>query len=156
MLALASFGAPAGAEVTVQFIEPQRYTDAGRHGYGYGLDRTLESIETHLHALGKRCLAPDQSLEIRVHDIDLAGQHEWWRDRGYDFRVMRDITWPRMDLQYASRDRGGALLAETRERVLDMRDLTRSAFVRGRSDPLVYDKAMLTDWFERRFCRASG
>ena len=77
----------------------------------------------------------------------MPGQHEWWRDRGYDFRVMRDITWPRIDLQIAWRDRGGALLAETRERVLDMEYLTRSAFVRGRSDPLVYDKAMLTDWF---------
>lgn len=144
----------AFAEVRVQFVEPQHYIYAGR--YGYDEERALKSIEGQLQALGKRCLAADQTLEIRIHNIDLAGQHEWWRPRGYDVRIMRGVTWPRMDLQYVWKDAGGAVLAQGHERVSDMEYLSRSACVRSDPDPLVYDKAMLTDWFERRFCRASG
>lgn len=43
--------------------------------------------------LGSRCLAADQTLDIRVLDIDLAGHHEWWHRN--DLRVMRDVTWSR-------------------------------------------------------------
>ena len=65
---------------------------------------------------------------------------------------MRGVTWPRADLEYLWKDAQGKVLAEQQERVSDMDYLSRSAFVRSDGDPLVYDKAMLTEWFERRFC----
>lgn len=149
-LALMLPALPATADVTVQFVEPQRYADAG--GYGIEAQRNLASIERHLLSLGKRCLPAGQRLDIRIFDIDLAGRHEWWRAGAYDLRVMRSITWPRMDIQYVWTDEQGQPLADQRERVSDIDYLTRSAFLRFDSDPLVYDKAMLDEWFERRFC----
>jgi hypothetical protein len=135
-------------------VAPERYVDAG--DYGIRAQRNLESIERHLQALGQRCLSAGQSLDIRVLDIDLAGRHEWWRPGAYDVRIMRGITWPRMDLQYTWKDENGRLLAERRERVSDIDYLSRSAFVRFDSDPLVYDKAMLKEWFDGRLCPKVG
>lgn len=154
MLCCSAFGSFAYGDVTMQFVEPQRYTDGGR--YGDDAKRTLMIIEGHLLALGKRCVAADQSLAIRVRDVDLAGRPEWWRVSAYGLRIMHGITWPRMDLQYKLKGADGAVLAQGRDRVADMEYLSRSAYLRGDSDPLVYDRAMLTDWFERRFCRSTG
>lgn len=148
-------GLAARAEVTVQFEEPQRYTDGGEGGYG-AEDRTLRTLERYLKTLGGRCLGEGEALELRILDVDLAGRHEWWQYSGYDVRVMRDITWPRLELEYVWRDRAGQVLGEARERVSDMNYLWRSPYMRYDSDPLPYEKAMLRDWFERRFCRSRG
>lgn len=145
----------ARAEVTVQFVDPQRYTDAGEGGYG--AERSaLRALERHLKTLGGRCLQQGETLELRILDVDLAGRYEWWRSGGYDARVMRDITWPRIDLEYVWRDQAGKLLGQAHERVSDMNYLWRSPYVRYDSEPLPYERAMLRDWFERRFCRGRG
>jgi hypothetical protein len=65
---------------------------------------------------------------------------------------MRGITWPRLDLQYVQRDATGTVLQQDRERVLDMNYLRRSAYVRFDTRPLPYERVMLQDWLERRFC----
>lgn len=145
----------AGPDVTVQFVEPQRYTDGGESGYG-AEGRSLRTLERHLKKLGGRCLREGERLELRILDVDLAGRYEWWRSGGYDVRVMRDITWPRLELEYVWRTGDGQVLGQARERVSDMNYLWRSPYVRYESESLPYEKAMLGDWFERRFCRGRG
>lgn len=149
-LVLAS--AAAAGELQVRFIEPERFTDA-RLDPSYGSSpRLLHIIEQHLQGLADRCLGPSQALEIRVLDIDLAGRQEWWHRSGAsDLRVMREITWPRIHLAYTLR-RDKADVVEARELVSDMNYLWNSASVRGDSVPLPYERAMLTRWFEGRFC----
>ncbi len=142
----------AHAEVTVAFVQPEHYTDAGNHGYD--TERNLRALERHLTEQASRCLSEGETLELRVLDVDLAGRNEWWHRGAHDLRVMRDITWPRIELEYAWRDGAGEALGEGRERVSDQTYLWRSAYVRGDSDALPYEKAMLRDWVERRFCRA--
>jgi hypothetical protein len=139
------------AGLTVRFVAPEHYTDAGN--YAYDTERTLRTLERHLAKLGDRCLAEGEKLELQVLDIDLAGRREWRRGPGYDLRVMREITWPWLELAYVWRDGAGQVLGEGRERVSDQNYLWRSAYVSGSSDELPYEKAMLRDWFERRFCR---
>src|SRR6478735_7324829 len=61
---------PAAAGLQVQFIEPERYTDA-HLDRSYGTDeRVLQIIERHLQGLAGRCLGPGDALQIRVLDID--------------------------------------------------------------------------------------
>lgn len=143
--------APVQAEVSVAFVEPERYTDLGNYGYDH--ERNLRTLEHHLKTQGGRCLQQGQTLALKVFDVDLAGHYEWWHRSGYQLRVMRDITWPRLDLQYAWRDAEGNVLGQGRERVSDMSYLWRSAYVRSDRDELPYEKMMLRDWFERRLCR---
>ena len=140
--------APGG--VTVTFVNPEHYTDAGRHGRD--TERNLRTLQSDLENLGARCLAAGETLDIQVMDVDLAGREEWWHRPGGDLRVMRGITWPRLDLHYVQRDASGAVLRQDRERVLDMNYLWRSAYVRFDTRPLPYERVMLQDWFARRFC----
>lgn len=144
---------PAAAGVAVEFVEPQRYTDAASHGYGSERD-TLRALEGHFRTLGERCLKPGEQLDIRVLNVDLAGQREWWQRSTADIRVMRDVTWPRLDLDYVWRDGNGRVLGEAKnERLADMAYLWHSAYVRSSYEALPYEKLMLRDWFEQRFCR---
>ena len=50
-------------------------------------------------------------------------------------------------------DAAGAVLAEGRERVADMNYLLHSARAPYEADVLPYEKRMVEDWVERRFCR---
>ena len=134
-------------------VEPERYADARLNG-SYGTDeRVLQIIEQHLQRLAGRCLGLGDALHIRVLDIDLAGQEEWWNRSGsYHVRIMRESTWPRIHLAYALRRSNGEMI-EARERVRDMDYLGNSVYIRADSMPLPYERAMLTNWFERTFCR---
>lgn len=154
LLAALVWGGLADAAVIVQFMAPERYTDAG--AYGRDTERHLAVLERHMVKLGTQCLRKGESLELRVLDVDLAGRQEWWRGPAYDLRVTREITWPRIELEYVWRDAAGAVLGQGRERVADMSYLWRSGYVRHDSDELPCEKAMLGDWFERRFCRSGG
>ena len=151
LLVVLTSGMQAWAAVSVTFVEPERYTDAGV--YGAERERNLQTLEQHFRQQGERCLAQGESLELKVFDVDLAGHEEWWQRGSYNLRVMRDITWPRLDLAYVWRDADSKVLGEGRERVSDMSYLWRSAFVRNDTAYLPYEKAMLRDWFGQRFCR---
>jgi len=141
---------PARAEIHVEFVDPQGYTDAG----GYGIDDhdQLAVLEQHFLRLGAACIKGEDRLDLRILNVDLAGRKEWWRPGGYDLRIMQDVTWPRIDLEFVWRDGQGALLDRGPERLVDLDYL---GHVAARTDPdrLPYEKAMIRDWFERRFCR---
>jgi hypothetical protein len=145
-------GVAANAAVAVSFVGAEQYTDAGI--YGADSARNLGVLERHLKTLAARCVAEDDTLHIEILDVDLAGRHEWWRGKAYDVRIMREITWPRLDVRYVWRDAGGTVLAEGRERLADMNYLLHSAHASYESDVLPYEKRMVEDWIERRFCRA--
>lgn len=154
LLLIAMATSPTGAEVTVRFVEPERYTDSGH--FGRDRERNLRALQSHLEQQGARCLADGETLAIDVLDVDLAGCNEWWHRAGHDLRVMRAIAWPQLDVGYVWSDAAGTVLQEGRERVTDMDYLRRSARVRFETAPLPYERAMLRDWFARRFCRATG
>lgn len=85
---------PADAAVSVTFVDPETYTDAGLYrAYGpRSREPAMEGIRRYLEKLGARTLAPDQKLSIEVLDIDLAGRFEPWRAAAYDVRFMTSVT----------------------------------------------------------------
>lgn len=148
---LAGLDAAAG-ETKIGFMQPENFTDARLSRQAPGADAiVLATLERHLQQLGSRCLPQDHSLEFRIHDIDLAGQVEWWQSPSRQTRTMREITWPRITLTYVLQ-RGGRLAAETQEDIRDIEYLLGSHYVRTESMPLPYERTMLTRWFEQRFC----
>lgn len=140
----------ASAEVAVTLSEPEHYIDIGE-GYG-DIHRNTAVLEQHLKTQGAQCLRPGEKLELQVFNVDLAGYNEWWHHPGQDLRVMRDVTWPRIDLGYSWRDANGNVIGSGREWVADMNYLLRSSAARHDRDPLPYEKAMLHDWFEKKTC----
>jgi hypothetical protein len=150
-VAAASAAGAAHAATRVTFAHPQRYTDANLNG-GYGdkaREFALQGIASHLRRLGDRYLAPNQTLNITVLDVDLAGEFEPWRVSGYNTRFMREGTWPRIRMRYRL-DASGRTLKQGEETVAGL-DYLMNAVGRSSSDPLRYEKAMLDDWFRARF-----
>ena len=141
--------ASSHAAVSVRFVNPERYTDAGSYGGG-STEATVAEFSAYLQKLGERFLAPGQNLSIDVLDIDLAGQYEPWRGAMSDVRIMRDITPPRIKLRYVLTEKGRRL-RNGEEDISDMNYQMTSG--RSGSDRYGYEKALLDDWFRRTFPR---
>lgn len=147
LVALVLWAGPASAAaVTVNFVDPEHYTDIGRYG-GIDRKRNLDAIQKIFADLAARYLAADSVLSIDVLDVDLAGRLEPWHNKGDDVRYMRDITWPRMTLRY-TRDGGTA----SEETLADpgYLDFPNPHFS---NEPLSYEKAMIERWFRKTFAQ---
>ena len=140
---------PLHADVTVAFVERDRYGDAGDRPAD--LDRNLERLQSFLVAAAEPCLDADEGLAFSVLDVDLAGRYEWWHHPS-GVRIMRDIDWPRMKVEYRHVDADGETIAEGREWLSDMDYLRRGTRRPTDRRSLRYERAMIERWVERTFC----
>jgi hypothetical protein len=151
----AAVPAAAPAAVTVTFDHPDRYTDlkesANDTENDWGQKDYLPQFQEHLVKEATRLLAPGQHLAITVTDIDLAGDFEPWRGPQFsDVRIVKDIYIPRIKLTFKLTDAAGAVVKEGERNLSDMAFQMRmtNGFA---SDPLRYEKQMLTDWLRDEF-----
>jgi hypothetical protein len=157
----AAAAATGAGRVVVDFVQPERYSDAsdslGRTG---GDAEVLDALRAQIEASALACLAAGQTLSVHVLDIDLAGDYEWWHRRFTPgVRVLRERDWPRIELSYRVSNEavapGGAAAApaatpEQHEVVSDMAYLSGARpAVDGR---LGHERAMLARWVQRRVC----
>ena len=143
--------APAAAQTSVGFVQPDRYTDAeNRWGSGLSLRVTLGEMRRLFTELGNRIVPPGQSLAIEVLDIDLAGLDQPGANQPYGLRVVTDITPPRFVLRYALKERGRILLSG-QETVSDLNFLTRYGGRAASSTTFYYERELIRDWLQSRF-----
>lgn len=140
LLALAA-GA-ASADVTVNYIEPDRFSDLPFSSWER--DDVLKTLTKHFTTLGAK-LPPGQHLRIDVQDVDLAGR--MYPGRGArELRVIQNnAEWPRIDLHYTI-EQDGKVLRSGKAELRDMSFMDR----RGRyadDDALRYERRMIDDWF---------
>ena len=151
LLAGSSRSANAGM-VTVDFVEPTRSTDANVTGMAsrYAEGWVLTELRQYLESLGSR-LGPRQTLQIEVLDIDRAGSREWWHRLPLnEVRIDRDVYPPRISLRYWLLE-DGRVSREGQEILVDQNYLSNPAAYFTSSDPLRYEKLLLSSWFESRF-----
>lgn len=150
MAALACAGTAAVAgTVSVSFVDPSRFTDAGNSSFDE--PGNLATLSRHLQTLGARWLPADQSLQVDVLDVDIAGTVLPSRVDASPLRTLRGrADWPRIHLRYTLSS-GGTALSSADEWVQDMQ-YTRSSLMSMRgSDPLYDEKRMLDRWFREPF-----
>jgi hypothetical protein len=138
--------------VNVSFIHPENFTDASLQG-GYGTTAeqgTLDDIGRFFESLGPMYLKSGQVLKLDVLNVDLAGRIEWWRRNLYDARILRDVYPPRFTLNYRLVE-ARRVLVESQETVVGPNYLANPGIYFSPNDPLRFEKAMLEDWFRRRF-----
>ncbi len=142
--------------LTVTFVEPQRYADAGDTLGGRADPELLALLKRQLETSAARCLPAGQMLSIRVLDVDLAGDVDiaWWRF-GDSIRVLRERARPRVELAYTL-TQGDARGAELREQIVDSNYLMHLGRARYDNARLPHERAMLARWFEARFCAAAA
>jgi hypothetical protein len=150
-LALIAISPSAQADVHVTFTAPETYVDAGlrREDGARAREVTLRTIREQLVRLGERFLAPSQTLEIEVLDIDLAGEIEWWHGP-YDIRFLRSYTWPKIKLRYTLKD-NGETTRSSEEWISDPSYQMNVIAATRSGDVMPYEKEMLARWFRSRF-----
>jgi hypothetical protein len=139
---------PCGAGVTVSFVNPEFYTDAG--DFERDPRQTLTLIDRYLKDSGGRYLSPQESLRIEILDVSLACRPRMLGPVNTVTRICTgEADWPRMRLRYAlvSATTPSALTEET---VVDTTYLRRLE-PKYSSASLPYEKRMLDEWFKARF-----
>ena len=116
-------GVASAATVSVTFVQPEKFTDAG-YSRGRATQRELaelqQEMQWHLQRLADRKLAASDTLQVEVLDIDLAGDFEFNRlTRFSDVRVVRDIASPRIKLRYTL-TQGDRVVTGSDEQLSDM------------------------------------
>lgn len=141
--------------VLVVYDEPEKFTDFNSSGFGSATEKDLkyltEFFTEHISKVAKQNLAADERLEVTFKDIDLAGRFE--PEHGPNFqnvRFFRDITYPRMVLDFRLLGSDGQVLAEGERKLSDMNYNMNLRLPMG-DDEFRHDKALLTDWIRSEF-----
>ena len=143
----------AAGPVAVSWSDPALFSEVT---YGVDRRRTLEGIwvrelAEYLRESAAPRLAAGDRLEIRLLDIDRAGEFEpWHAPRGQDIRVLRNVYPPRINLEYRLVDGSGAIKASGEERLVDLSYLSRGGTLpHATTDTLRHEKRLLDDWLYR-------
>ncbi|MDP1650531.1 MAG: DUF3016 domain-containing protein [Rubrivivax sp.] len=145
-LAVSVLPAAASGTVEVSWLQPERYSDAGRSVADR--ERTMKSLGEYFTQLGRQ-LPDRQTLKLEVLDVDLAGEVEpyGW----HEVRILRGrADWPRMTLRYTLQDGEQTLKADEAQ----LSDMNYFAFQHGlgmHGADLAYEKRMIGQWFGENF-----
>lgn len=134
----------------VQFIQPERYTDAGQNRVGEA-EEVRGELARYFEKLAADILPADQSVRIEVLNIELAGDPPRRGDRQQDPRVLRgQADLPQIELRYTLRA-GDKVLASGTDVVSDLTYLDSPSMYPVKDESLRYEKRMLKKWFVQRF-----
>ena len=142
----------ADSRVSVIFVDPQTFTDLRNEDGGPVSLSLLDQLKQFMRQTGERCVPAGMHLEIRVTDIDLAGEFE--PGRGPEFghiRIVKDLYLPRIKLEFRLTDAQGKVVSAGERELTDPAFQTRDAFARPGNDYLRYEKDLLRDWFRHEF-----
>ncbi|HEY2630430.1 MAG TPA: DUF3016 domain-containing protein [Usitatibacter sp.] len=148
--ALSAAHAAVAATATVEYVKPEKFTDAGRRHANIDRDETLENLKRHLVERAAKLLPADETLAITVTDVDLAGAFEPWQAYSRELRIVKDIYPPKIDLSYRLTRADGAVVKEGTRTLRDTGFLTTPGLSYS-GDNLRYEKIMLDDWMEKDF-----
>jgi len=144
--------APAKPEsrVSVILVNPEKFTDVKMDSWGNHSTELLNRLQTFMQETGDRYVPAGMHLEIKVTDIDMAGEFEPWRGHDFtDIRIIRAIYMPRINLQFKLTDAKGAVVSSGERELEDQAFQWRNAW--PPDDYLRYEKDMLRGWFSQEF-----
>ena len=111
----------------------------------------MKSLSDDLRKRADRVLPAGEQLQVTINDIKLAGSYEpWRRSEQQDIRILKDIYPPRVELHYKLMASDGSTIREGDKKLVDGAYLQRSVAADS-TDPLRYDKRLLSEWVAREF-----
>ena len=84
-------------------------------------------------------------LGVTINDIDLAGDVRF--GGAQELRIVKPIYFPKIKFSYAVTDAKGKIIDKGEAALKDMSFMDRIR--RGREEEFMYDKRLITDWFEQ-------
>ena len=78
--------ASAASRISVTFVQPERFTDVKDSvtGSERGAADLLGDLDRYVQSAGDRIVPAGLRLAVRITNIDLAGEFEWWRGPQFD------------------------------------------------------------------------
>jgi len=146
-LALSASASLALADVQVRFIEPDKFSDAGREFGSRDHEPVLKELKAHLDKLGAQL--PGKDLTVEISNVDLAGGWEPVGRRMEMTRVLRGVSSPSIELSFTLSE-NGKTLQSGKTRLHDLNYMTGMNRY-NESDPIRYERRMLDDWFRDEF-----
>jgi hypothetical protein len=137
--------ADAPSRISVVFVEPEKFTDARYSGSERGSRAILLQLQRFIVDIAARYLGEPMRLEIKITDIDLAGEFEPVRGPQFDHvRVNRTIYPPRIALEFRVGGPEDQTIKEGARTLTDLDYQLRTYY--PREDYLRYEKELLRDW----------
>jgi hypothetical protein len=133
------------ARISVVFVKPEAFADAGYSKTERSSPAILLQLQRFIVDTGSQYLPESMRLEVKITDIDLAGDFELFRGPQFDHvRVNKSIYPPRIVLEFRVVDGGDQTLKEGQRQLTDSDYQLRVDY--PREDPLRYEKEILRDW----------
>lgn len=153
VLACAGNATPAtqpASRISVVFIEPEKFSDARRSALEPTSPAVLRELESFLIDTAARYVPVDMKLDIRVTNIDLAGDFELFRGPQADrVRITKGLYPPRIALQFRFVDASDETVMEGERSLTDLNYQQRAAY--PKENDLRYEKDLLRDWLRDEF-----
>ncbi|HEY7555709.1 MAG TPA: DUF3016 domain-containing protein [Candidatus Binatia bacterium] len=135
----------APARVSVVFVEPDKFTDVRYSETERSSRALLLQLQRFIMDSAARFLPEALRMEIKITDIDMAGDFEPIRGPQLDHvRVNRSVYPPRIVLDFRVVDPGEQTVKEGKRNLTDIDYQLRTAY--PREDYLRYEKELLRDW----------
>jgi hypothetical protein len=135
----------AVSRVSVSFVDPEKFTDSRRAELAPTSAGVLRELEKFMIETGGRYLPETMKLNIRVTDIDLAGDFELFRGPQADqVRITKGVYPPRIMLEFEVIDGAAAVVRSGKRDLTDINYQLRNVY--PREDYLRYEKDILRDW----------
>jgi hypothetical protein len=152
ILLLAAAVTHAG-ELRLEWQEPEKFRDADYTYNGGERSRNivLNNLEKYFTKEAANRLPEGTVLELRVTQLDLAGDFEPWRGAQFsDVRIVKTLYPAQIDFEYRFLAEDGSVIAEGSERLRDTlvpNSIIASHLARTESYP--YVKNLVADWLRK-------
>jgi hypothetical protein len=141
--------------ISVTFVEPEKFTDARRAELQPTSSGVLRELEKFLIYAGPRYVPESMKLNIRVTDIDLAGDFELFRGPQADqVRITKGLYPPHIVLEFEVMDGAAKVVKSGKRDLTDINYQLRSVY--PREDYLRYEKDILRDWLRAELAVLKG
>lgn len=149
MMSLTSVAQTSESAIKVEWFQPEKYTDVRPVNESKAMYRkhVLESFDKFWLKLGER-LPAGYKLVLLVKDVDLAGDvNPLYQVDNRDIRVIKDIYFPKITLDYQLKDANGAVIAAEQDVKIKDMNFMSSVGLRFSSQEFGHEKSMLEKWF---------
>jgi len=138
------------SRIAVVFVQPQHFTDVRYSKAEPNSAAILSALHTLMCKMGERYVPAGMQLEIKVTDIDLAGDFEPWRGPQFGaVRITREIYPPHISLEFRLTDDTGNVVSAGKREISN--NAYQARLVRPPDDYLRCEKDILRDWFRNEF-----
>jgi hypothetical protein len=145
----------SASRISVTFVEPEKFTDASRAELQPTSSGVLRELEKFLFDAGPRYVPENMKLNIRVTDIDLAGDFELFRGPQADHvRITKGLYPPHIVLEFEVMDGAAKVVKSGKRDLTDINYQLRSVY--PREDYLRYEKDILRDWLRAELAVLTG